>query len=78
MTKIKFCGLTQPGDAQFAESLGATYGGVIFAESSRRVTADDAKTIFEAAPSLKRVGVVGRHGTANLVRAARGADLDVL
>ena len=51
---------------------------MIFAESSRRVTADDAKIIFEAAPALKRVGVVGRHGIANLVRAARSADLDVL
>jgi phosphoribosylanthranilate isomerase len=78
MTKIKFCGLTRADDAKHAEFLGADYGGVVFAESPRHVTADDARAIFEAAPGLKRVGVVSKQGTAALLRTARAADLQVL
>lgn len=78
MTKIKFCGLRRPVDAAHAEKLGATYAGVIFTESRRRVTLDEARAVFDAAPSLQRVGVVGFESIARLLSIARKADLHVL
>jgi phosphoribosylanthranilate isomerase len=78
MTKIKFCGLRRPTDAAHAEKLGATYGGVIFAESPRRVTIEEARAVFDAAPLLKRVGVMGYESIAQLIEIARKVDLHVL
>ena len=78
MTKIKFCGLCRPEDAAFAEKLGADYGGVILTDSPRKVSTGDARRIFDAAPSLKRVGVVGREATGRILDSAREAELDVL
>jgi phosphoribosylanthranilate isomerase len=78
MTKIKFCGLRRPADAAHAEKLGASYAGVIFTESRRRVTLDEARAVFDAAPSVKRVGVVGFESIARLLSIARKADLHVL
>lgn len=78
MTKIKFCGLRKPTDAEHAASLGATYGGVIMTRSIRQVTAEDARRIFSAAPSLKRVGVVGRGSISQILRTAERSELDVL
>jgi phosphoribosylanthranilate isomerase len=78
MTKIKFCGLTRPVDAAHAEKIGASYAGVVFAESPRSITPARAREIFESAPQLERVGVFGRLGASALLRAAREAELDVL
>lgn len=78
MTKIKFCGLRRPGDAVHAASLGAAYGGVILTESKRQVTLAEACAVFDAAPSLKRVGVVGYESVSRLLAMAKKADLHVL
>ena len=78
MTKIKFCGLRDPRDAAFAESLGAAYAGVILTKSIRNVSASTAREIFTAAPRLKRVGVFSRESIAEVLAAAREADLDVI
>jgi phosphoribosylanthranilate isomerase len=78
MTKIKFCGLRRPVDAAHAEKLGANYAGVIFTESRRRVTLDEARAVFDAAPTMKRVGVVGYESIARLLSIAKKADLHVL
>ena len=78
MTKIKFCGLRRPVDAAHAEKLGANYAGVIFTESRRRVTLDEARAVFDAAPTIKRVGVVGYESIARLVSIAKKTDLHVL
>jgi len=80
MTKIKFCGVTRPADAALASELGASYVGVIFAESPRRVTIERAAEVFSAAGAAKRVGVFG-HGamsSAEIVRYARDSRLDVM
>ncbi|SHO57239.1 bifunctional indole-3-glycerol-phosphate synthase TrpC/phosphoribosylanthranilate isomerase TrpF [Vibrio quintilis] len=53
----KVCGLTRPQDAAQVYQAGAVYGGLIFVETSPRyVTAEQAKTVIDAAP-LNYVGV---------------------
>lgn len=80
MTKIKFCGVTRPSDAALASELGASYVGVIFAESRRRVTVEQAAEIFSAAGSAKRVGVFGHAAmsAAEISRYARDSQIDVM
>jgi phosphoribosylanthranilate isomerase len=78
LAKIKFCGMTRAEDAAFAAELGAGYIGVIFAESPRRVTPREARTIFDAAgKGVKRVGVFGTNSPDEILRVAGEAELDV-
>lgn len=80
VVKMKFCGLTQPVDAAYAAELGASYVGVVFAESPRRVGVPQAREIFAASWGVRRVGVFG-HATASsteIARAARELRLDVI
>jgi indole-3-glycerol phosphate synthase/phosphoribosylanthranilate isomerase len=47
---VKICGLTRPGDARLAVSLGATHIGVVRTESSpRSVSAELAREVFDVA-----------------------------
>lgn len=79
MTKIKFCGMTRPEDAELAEQLRANFVGVILTTSPRKVTAEQALRVFDAAPSLRHVGVVGASGKASTIgRTARTLELDVI
>ena len=78
MPKVKFCGLRRPIDAAHAATLGAAYGGVILTESKRRVTAREAREIFDAAPSLQKVGVFGRESLGKMLRVASQAGVDLL
>jgi phosphoribosylanthranilate isomerase len=78
MTRIKFCGLCRPEDAAHAALVGAEFGGVILSESPRRVDASQAVEIFDAAPRLKRVGVVTREPIARLLKNAMTIRLDVI
>lgn len=53
----KVCGLTQPDDAAKAYHAGAVFGGLIFAEQSKRVVdTDSARLVMSGAP-LHYVGV---------------------
>lgn len=72
--------MTRPVDAASAQQLGATHVGVIFAESPRRVTVEQAREILDAADGLKRVGVFGpgRGAIPGVIRMSRQADLDVI
>ena len=55
--KVKICGLTRPQDAETAFKAGAVYGGLIFAEGSKRkIEPAQAANIMHAAP-LRYVGV---------------------
>jgi hypothetical protein len=55
---VKICGLTRPGDAALAASLGAAALGVVLAPSPRRVTIARAAEVLAAAPpGVARVGV---------------------
>lgn len=60
---IKVCGLTREEDAQAAFAQGANYGGLIFAEKSKRcVSLAAATTIVESVPG-RYVGVFVNHAT---------------
>ncbi len=58
MTRIKICGITNPRDAEAAVRAGADALGFVFADSPRRVHAEDLRRwIFELPPFVLRVGV---------------------
>ena len=82
--EVKFCGLTRPADAAAAARTGASYLGVIFAESPRRLTSDAARTVLEAgargtgANRAKRVGVFGPARPVDVGRLAAETELDVV
>ncbi len=80
MTKIKFCGMMRAQDVALAGELGASHVGVIFAESPRRLTLQQAKEVLQSSGELKRVGVFGHAGQplVDITLSAREAQLDVL
>ncbi|PKM09158.1 MAG: phosphoribosylanthranilate isomerase [Gammaproteobacteria bacterium HGW-Gammaproteobacteria-4] len=52
-TRIKFCGITRPGDARLAGELGVDAVGLIFAAASkRRLDVDTARAICAALPPM--------------------------
>lgn len=60
VTRIKFCGMTKPDDAAYASELGASYVGVIFTESPRKLSVKSARPVFAAAGGkLGHVAVFG-------------------
>jgi indole-3-glycerol phosphate synthase / phosphoribosylanthranilate isomerase len=72
--RVKICGLTSAEDAALAYQAGASYGGVIFAQSARRVSLTTAQAIAKATP-LPLVGVF-RDATVNdVVEAAASLNL---
>lgn len=78
-TQFKFCGITRPVDASLAADLGASYVGVIFAESRRKVDETQARAVFSAAGSgVKHVIVIGREPVDVIASKARAAGADVV
>jgi len=77
--ELKFCGLTRAEDAAFAVSLGASYVGVIFAESSRQVDrASAAEVVAPARGKAKAVGVFGPGSVESITAVAAAVALDVV
>jgi len=62
VTLVKICGLREPAHALAAAEAGADFIGLVFAESRRRVTVDQAR------------GIVGALGEPRLVGAGGGAE----
>lgn len=54
MTYVKICGVRDPGTALEAMKAGADFIGLVFAESSRRVTPDEAYEVLEAIREERR------------------------
>ncbi len=78
LAKVKFCGMTRPQDAALGAEIGASYIGVVFAEGPRRVTAAQAKRIFESlGKKVKRVGVFGTNDPDVIARTSEETHLDV-
>lgn len=79
MTRVKVCGLTTPADVETAARLGASYVGVVFADSPRRVDVAHARAVLEPARGVAAaVGVFGHDAPETIVRAATAAGLDVI
>ena len=76
MTKIKFCGLSDPGDILAANQLKADYVGFVFAPGSRRrIGREEAERLKKLLdPGIGAAGqqVAGSPGASGCCRTARG------
>jgi phosphoribosylanthranilate isomerase len=78
MTLVKICGITNAGDARVAVDAGADAVGLIFADSPRRVSLEEAGRISIALPeNIIRVGVFVDEEPAEIVRIFREVGLDL-
>ncbi len=78
MTLVKVCGITNVADARGAAEAGADAVGFIFAQSPRRVGAEEARRISIALPdNILKVGVFVNAPPEEVLRTAAGAGLDV-
>ena len=78
MTHVKICGISRLEDAEAAA--GADFIGLVFAESPRRVTLEQARAIVEAVRSRpaspKAVGVFANNTLDEVNETARALGLD--
>ncbi|MBK8267044.1 MAG: phosphoribosylanthranilate isomerase [Planctomycetes bacterium] len=76
MTRIKICGITRPEDGVAASRAGADAVGLVFAESSRRVTVARAREIVSALPPyVSSVGVFANSQAATIYRVVNEVGL---
>ncbi len=76
--KIKICGITSPEDALLCHGMGADFLGLIFADSPRRITPEDAARIRRAVPEARLVGVFVDAAIDEIVGTALTAGLDMI
>jgi phosphoribosylanthranilate isomerase len=77
MVKVKVCGIKEPEDARVAADAGADAIGLVFAESPRRVSAEQAREIASILPDgVFRVGVFVDEEPREVLRLAREVGLD--
>jgi phosphoribosylanthranilate isomerase len=75
VVKVKVCGITNPEDAHLASESGADAIGLIFAESPRKVSVEEAREIAAALPeNVLKVGVFVNE--EEVLRIAREVELD--
>ncbi len=75
---VKVCGITNPEDARVAADAGADAIGLLFAESSRRVSVERAREIVAALPDgVLKVGVFVNESSAEILRIAGEVGLDI-
>ncbi len=77
--KVKICGITNAGDAQLAESLGADYVGLIFAKGSARcIDVSTAADIAESLAFARLVGVFVEQSLSEVEEIAQLVGLDAV
>jgi phosphoribosylanthranilate isomerase len=73
--RVKICGLTRPEDAAFAAGAGASFLGVVFAGSPRRVSLAGAAEVAAASRGVPVLGVFGHQAVEEIARLCREAGL---
>ena len=77
VVKVKVCGITNPKDACLTAGSGADAIGLVFAESPRNVSVEEAQGIAAALPAgVLKVGVFVNEGPEEVLRIAREVGLD--
>ena len=77
MVKVKVCGIKEPGDALVAADAGADAIGLVFAESPRRVSVEEAQEVTAALPEgILKVGVFVDAEPEEVLRIAEVVGLD--
>jgi phosphoribosylanthranilate isomerase len=77
MVKAKVCGITTPEDALAASGSGADAIGLVFAESPRKLSVEQAREIADALPvSVLKVGVFVNEELEEVLRIVREVGLD--
>jgi phosphoribosylanthranilate isomerase len=78
MVFTKVCGITNPGDARVAVDAGADAIGLIFAESPRKVSLEEARKVSIALPeNILKVGVFVDVEPGEVLQIAREVGLDL-
>ncbi len=78
-TKIKICGITNLADAEKCRDCGVDFIGLVFAESPRQVSVDDAADIARRmSGKVSLVGVFDRYDEAVVSQIVRKVRLDYL
>ena len=76
-TRVKICGITTAEDAALSARLGADLVGLIFADSPRRVSTDEATRIAQELPAFQQtVGVFQDAVASQVIDTCRMAGLD--
>ena len=76
-TWIKLCGITRADDVRAAADLGVDAIGLVFAESPRRLYAEQARRIIrDVSPHLLRFGVFVDETPSEIARIVNAAELD--
>jgi phosphoribosylanthranilate isomerase len=77
MVKVKVCGIKEPEDARVAADAGADAIGLVFAESPRQVSVEEARQIVSTLPDgVLKVGVFVDEEPKEVLRISRQVGLD--
>lgn len=77
--KIKMCGLKRPEDIVYANECLPDYIGFVFAESRRKVSAQEAEKLGrQLDPDIRKVGVFVNEPVRQLISISDEAGLDIL
>lgn len=79
MTKVKICGIKRKEDVGFINRHLPDYAGFVFAESKRRVTAEEAEVLAcDMDRRIKRVGVFVNEKLSSVIDTIRKCRLDAV
>lgn len=79
MVKTKICGLSRTVDITFVNEAGPDYVGFVFADSRRKVTADQARMLKEhLSPAIAAVGVFVNESPKRMVALANERVIDII